>query len=282
MAYYSHSKIQTFFQCKYKYKLSYIDKIKVTIPNTIEAFMGSCVHKALEVLYQDIICKKIESIEELQKNFINFWKKDYTNEILINDKYKKENDYILQGLKYLIDYYQKYHPFQTYNTLSVETKDFINLNEEDKYHIMIDRLSSDNFGNYYVCDYKTSGKIKTKEELKNDFQLSMYSLFIKEKYPQSKKIYLVWYYLAFNEKIVLENNDSDSIIIKRNIIDKISQIKSCNNFETNKSNLCNWCLYKNICPEFNPNKNLIINKNIVPKKIINKNILSKQKSLLEF
>ena len=37
MTTYSHSRLNTFDQCKYKYKLQYIDRIKVEIPTTIEA-----------------------------------------------------------------------------------------------------------------------------------------------------------------------------------------------------------------------------------------------------
>jgi len=48
MTSYSHSRLGTFQQCRYKYKLQYIDKVKVDIPTTIDAFMGALVHKALE------------------------------------------------------------------------------------------------------------------------------------------------------------------------------------------------------------------------------------------
>mgnify|MGYP001609271620 FL=1 len=54
MTSYSHSKLGTFQQCKYKYKLQYIDKIKVDIPDTVETFMGKLVHKVLEKLYKDL------------------------------------------------------------------------------------------------------------------------------------------------------------------------------------------------------------------------------------
>jgi hypothetical protein len=40
---YSHSKLSTFEQCRYKYKLSYLDKIKEDVPSTVEAFMGGLI-----------------------------------------------------------------------------------------------------------------------------------------------------------------------------------------------------------------------------------------------
>ena len=47
MTCYSHSRIGTFEQCKYKFKLQYIDRVKVDVPTTVEAFMGNLVHQTL-------------------------------------------------------------------------------------------------------------------------------------------------------------------------------------------------------------------------------------------
>ena len=65
MTCYSHSRISTFEQCKYKYKLQYIDRVKVDIPTTIECFMGDMVHQALEKLYSMLKFQKTMSIEEV-------------------------------------------------------------------------------------------------------------------------------------------------------------------------------------------------------------------------
>ena len=45
---YSHSRLSTFEQCPYKFKLKYIDNIESEIPQTVEAFLGSRVHETLE------------------------------------------------------------------------------------------------------------------------------------------------------------------------------------------------------------------------------------------
>ena len=67
MAIYSHSKISSFENCPYQYKLKYIDKEKPEIENTIEAFMGDIVHKTLEKLYKDKKFKKRVSKASLIK-----------------------------------------------------------------------------------------------------------------------------------------------------------------------------------------------------------------------
>ena len=47
---YSHSRLSTFEQCPYKYKLKYLDKIETDVPDTIETYLGSRVHETLEKL----------------------------------------------------------------------------------------------------------------------------------------------------------------------------------------------------------------------------------------
>ena len=64
MTCYSHSRISTFEQCRYKYKLQYIDKVKVDVPTTVEAFMGDLVHRTLEKLYNDLKFEKKNSKED--------------------------------------------------------------------------------------------------------------------------------------------------------------------------------------------------------------------------
>ena len=54
MTLYSSSRLNTFKQCKLKYKYQYIEKIKTEIEQTVEAFLGSRVHDCLEKLYKDL------------------------------------------------------------------------------------------------------------------------------------------------------------------------------------------------------------------------------------
>ena len=71
MTTYSHSRLGTFQQCRYKYKLQYIDKIKVEL-ESIEAFMGKRVHETLEKLYKDLKFQKLNSNEELKEQLVMY------------------------------------------------------------------------------------------------------------------------------------------------------------------------------------------------------------------
>ncbi|MFP4403928.1 MAG: RecB family exonuclease [Candidatus Woesearchaeota archaeon] len=263
MGYYSYSKINTFKQCKYKYKLQYIDRVKVKIPTTIEAFMGNIVHKTLEKLYKEKLNNKILSLKETLEIYENLWNQNYTEEILIVKKENSAKYYNELGKKFIIDYYNKYKPFNEMNIIGIETQDKIKLNDGNYWHVRIDKLGHiDN--RYYICDYKTNNYLKTKEEAENDEQLLMYSLFVKERFKDAKEIILKWHMLAFNEEVTTIVNFKKLDKLHNNIINLIKKINLTTKFDYQKSALCKYCVYQEICPSFKEeyfiDKNQKINK----------------------
>ena len=248
MTQYSHSKLGTFQQCKQKYKFQYVDKVKVESKDTIETFLGSLVHKTLEKLYKDLKFQKLNTKEELLNFFKECWNKEFNDKILIVKKdYKKEN-YFEMGIKFISDYYEHYKPFNNLTTLGLETEYRLELDDGNSYHVRMDRLSCDKDGNYYVCDYKTNNQLKPQEELDEDRQLAMYSLWVKNNFNDCKNVKLVWYFLAFDKEMISERNEEQLLNLKLDVQNIIKEIESCNNFLTTISNLCDWCAYKSLCP----------------------------------
>ena len=45
---YSHSKLKCYEQCPQKFKLQYIDKIRIEFKESIELFLGKRVHETLK------------------------------------------------------------------------------------------------------------------------------------------------------------------------------------------------------------------------------------------
>src|SRR3989344_2828349 len=248
---YSHSKISTYEQCPYKYKLSYIDKIKVDIPTTIEAFMGSVVHQALEQLYKDKQYRKRISKATLLKFYRELWERTYSSDILIVKNISAQN-YQKMGEKYLSDYYEKYKPFEEITILGLETQDTLTLPDGNKYHVRIDKFGyKDDI--YYVCDYKTNLSMKNQEEVDADRQLAMYSIWVKDKFKDAKKVILKWHMLAFNKEITSERNEEQLEKLQKEVITQIQEIEEAtkeNDFPTNTTKLCDYCLYKSKCPSF--------------------------------
>lgn len=253
MATYSHSKISTFEKCPYQYKLKYVDKIEPDIPQGIEAFMGSVVHQVLEDLYKKSQAKIIPTKGSLFELYNSLWNEQYDERILIVRKNLAMEDYRKMGMRFIRDHYDKFHPFDQLNIIGLETEDKMTLRDGSEWHIRIDKLCKDKEGNYYVCDYKTNGRMKDKQEADSDRQLAMYSIWVKDKFEDVKSVKLVWHMLAFNEEVMSERTEDQLLKLHEETINKIAKIKKAeenNNFPANVSKLCEWCLYQNICPAY--------------------------------
>jgi putative RecB family exonuclease len=251
MGYYSHSKIASFEQCPYKFKLRYIDKIKPEIEKSIEAHLGTCVHDTLEWIYTEVKEKNISpQIEEMLIYFTEKWKENYNEDIVIVKDLSPE-DYYNKGIKFLIDYHQKYSPFRD-GTLELEKRITLNLGENNEHKItgFIDRLVfNPTTEEYEIHDYKTANTLPTKEKIEEDRQLALYSIAIKESFGNSKKVKLVWHYLAHNTRIESRRTDEQLEQLKKEILTLIKKIETAKDFPRKRSILCKWCEYQNICKE---------------------------------
>ena len=76
----------------------------------------------------------------------------------------------------------------------------------------------------------------------------MYSLWVKQKYPDAKTVQLVWYFLAFDKEMVSERNNEQLLELKKQIENLIKEIEACKQFPTNITSLCNYCPYIQMCP----------------------------------
>ncbi|RJQ15765.1 hypothetical protein C4573_06455 [Candidatus Woesearchaeota archaeon] len=249
MVCYSHSRISTFEQCKYKYKLQYIDKIKVEIPTTIEAFMGDLVHRTLEKLYSELQYQKINTLKTLLNFYNQLWDKEFSEDILIVKKDLTQDNYRKMGEKYLTLYYERNKPFDQMTILGLETEERMTLADGSEYHVRIDKLACKG-DTYYVCDYKTNARMKDQDDVDSDRQLAMYSIWVKDKFRDAKKVILLWHMLAFDKDITSERNNKQLQTLMQDVVDTIEEIKLCKNWPTSTSALCNYCVYKNMCPSF--------------------------------
>lgn len=253
MATYSHSKVSCFENCPYQYKLKYIDKIEIDIPNTIEAFMGGIVHKTLEKIYSD---KKI-GVEVTKNSLLEFykntWDKEYSDKILIVKNHLNSRDYFRRGWSFIFRYFDRYFPFEQLEIIGLETEEKMKLPDGSEWHIRIDKLGKDKDGNYYVCDYKTSSRMKEQYYADTDRQLAMYSIWVKDKFKDAKSVKLIWHMLAFNEEVISERNSIQEKKLHEEVLAQIAKIELAekeNNFPRKLSKLCDYCLYKSLCPEF--------------------------------
>src|SRR3989338_1622986 len=249
-ALYSNSRLSCFEQCPLKFKFAYIDKLETEIEETVESFLGSRVHEALERLYKDLKFQKLNSLKQLLDFFNSEWKKNWNDAIVIvRDEYYEEN-YRKMGEKFIADYYEKYKPFNHTRTIALETEKTVDLNDKYHIHIRIDRLAMKDDTVYEIHDYKTSNRLPTQEDLDDDRQLAIYSYGIKKMYPDAKKVKLVWHFLAFDKEMSSERTPEQLEDLRKEVIELIKKIESEKEFPSNVSTLCDWCEFQSICPEW--------------------------------
>jgi putative RecB family exonuclease len=249
---FSHSKIGTFASCKLQYKFQYIDKIKVEAEDTIETYLGSRVHEALEKLYRDKRFEKTMTLEELLAHYNKIWEENWKDSIIIVKKDYTAENYRKMGERMITDYYKKHKPFDQGRILGLETQDFLALDEEGRYkfHIRIDRLMDMGNGLYEVHDYKTGASLSKQEDLDKDRQLAMYSQWVRQNFKDFKKVRLVWHFLAFDKEMDSYRTEEDLEKLRNEILGQIAEIEATQDFPSSVSRLCDWCLYKPICPEW--------------------------------
>lgn len=245
---FSNSKLSCFEQCPLKFKFHYIDKIETEIETTVEAFLGEKVHETLEKLYKDLKFQKMNSLKELLKFFNEEWKKNWNDAIVIVKNEYSEENYKKMGEKYITDYYNRYKPFDQAKTIGLETKGFVDIGNY-KIHVRIDRLAVDG-DTYEIHDYKTNNSLPTQEKIDHDRQLAIYACGVKKMYPDAKKIRLIWHFLAFDKEMISSRTDEDLEKMKEEVIDVINAILSCKDYSAKESNLCEWCEFRPLCPNF--------------------------------
>lgn len=252
--FYSNSKLSAYETCPLKFKFAYVDKVKVEAGEKIEFFLGSRVHEALEKLYRDVMLGKIPTIDEILAFYNEQWKKEWNDEVEITKDGYAAGDYRKFGANMLREYYVRHQPFERGKILGLENKITVSLDGQKGYFIIgyIDRLVAMPGGVYEIHDYKTSSYLPLQEKLDSDRQLALYALAVMERFPDAKKVDLVWHYLAFDRELrsTRTRKQLDELCLEvSQLISQIEQAIVAGNFPANESKLCGWCDFERICPK---------------------------------
>lgn len=252
MLIYSHSQLETYERCPHKYRILYLERVKAG-RRSIEAFMGSLVHMALEKLYRDLRMSRLPELEELERFFVESWRASYGDDVFIVRGEYGEEDYLNTGLRCLSDYYRRYYPFRGGGRpLWLERKVQIPLRDEEGRQVnfigILDRLDYLESGRYEIHDYKTSQVLPTQETLEGDRQLSLYQLAVEAAFPDAQEVELVWHYLVFDRELRLRRDRESLKEVAAGALRVIREIEEARDFPPRESELCDWCEVQEYCP----------------------------------
>ncbi len=234
----SATSFRTYFQCKRKFYLQNILKIKEhTLSLKPKAYeLGDIIHSILEDYYKDFANDDFSKVEELF------------------NKYKSLNPFLILDLeiwkKKLYDFYLYDKDRLKHRKIIALEKNFECEFEGIKIRGVIDRI--DKYEDMYeVIDYKTSSTLSV-DTLKNyektdDFQLEFYYLAMSEIYKSDK---IEAYYYDLNNTVLIKEIALDKKL--ELLTQKFKELKEISNTEISfskcedKSN-CTYCAYKTIC-----------------------------------
>ncbi len=266
MSRYSVSQIQVYLQCPLKYRYRYIDKVPTPeFVETTDTLLWTLVHESLQNLYNNINIFKTPTKEEFIADYYglrskkeketveNWWEILNHHADLTIDDFKRRWEF------YLSRYYDKHAPFKDLQVISTEKQISFQLDEWINFLGFIDRLDKV-WDTFIINDYKTNKNLPTEEKDQYIEQLTLYWLWIQQKYAKYfKNLKAKLYFLHFDIEDEWEITQDKLAEIKNkylNIIKEIEQNKvqyamwSKKIFEANQSSLCVWCDYQSICPLF--------------------------------
>ena len=247
----SPSRASQFKTCPQQFKYANVDKLKEPT-NEVQA-KGTTVHQALEDLFD--LPQDERSIEKLHTLFRDAWTKVRGTDEHHNlfSSVEEERDWGIDGLKLLNNYMTIEDP-TTFNPL--ERERWVRGSIEDlNLRGILDRMDRNRNGELIIVDYKSGKAPMAKYKEPRFFALKLYALLIKEELGEMPaELKLI--YLKNSTIHTLKINEEDLDHARKEILEIWSNIKKAykeNKFPAVKNNLCDWCYYKPICPEFNEN-----------------------------
>jgi putative RecB family exonuclease len=247
---YSHSRISSYENCPLQYRYRYIDKIKRDVEG-IEAFVGKLVHEILEDLYGDLERARAATAADYQAAFRDLWRRRYSPAVRIVRENMTADDYRALGERCVEDFFKRHHPFDSGEVLGCETRVDFSLDKEGRYRMLgfIDRIDRLAPGVIEIHDYKT-GSLPRNGALKNDRQLTLYEIALRERWSDVREVKHVWHYLAHDKTFVERRAPEDLKRTRLTTIRAIQNIEASTDFPARTSALCSWCEYQTICPEW--------------------------------
>ncbi|MBV4417141.1 AAA family ATPase [Clostridium tyrobutyricum] len=237
MTQFSHSRVECFTNCQYKYKLRYIDKLK-TIPDQAPdnaLYVGTALHKGAEMNVKRAI----------REYFNNYY---VINNLMVNEAIKLE--ILIPKLKDVLTNIDIFA--QEYKVL---TSKFIGF---------LDLITKNEDGTVDIFDFKYSNNIQN--YLESD-QLHVYKYFLEKKGFKVRKLGFIF----IPKTNIRQKQDEDLYKFRKRLIeivkksqiqivevkydsnkvieffDKIINTHEVSEYKKNPTRLCDWCEYKNLC-----------------------------------
>jgi len=240
---YSQSKLNTYRDCPLKYKFAYVDRIKT--PDSIEQFVGSMVHEALQEVV-DVRRKfgKTLGYDDACLIFDRKFDENLKDDIVISKEYLTADDYKVRGHDYIEKFYEIEARREPAEVLSVEKK--VNFEVGPSPMIgYIDRLEKQGKV-YHIIDYKASDYPMKQAKADEDWQLAIYEMAVRDEFPDADDVVLEWFYLGRGVVVQSARTPEQLRDLEGEICSLVTEIENDTDFLPLGKNWCP-CEYEDLC-----------------------------------
>ena len=243
----SPSRISDYQQCPQLYNYRVIQKLPE--PISLDAERGTLVHSILEELMAQPTSDR--TLEFATSRISGHWQSQQETKPELSELVKDQKEWLDRVSALLANYFQLENP-QTFQPTHMEEHLELPTSNSLLLHGYVDRIDIAPTGEVRIVDYKTGKAPKPGYEDKALFQLRFYGLlWFRTNQVVPKLLQLL--YLGDAQTIRSYPSESDLLTTERKAIKVGEEIQISiekNYWPTQKSRLCDWCSFKNICPAF--------------------------------
>lgn len=244
---YSYSKISTYSQCRFKFKLKYLDKNFLFSANIATDF-GSLVHSIEEDIAKAIQAEQPINYIYLKNKFIIESRKlalKYPAEFFSTDKsgrtYQEKMYLYLDSAIYRLERYMKQHP--ELRIIGIEQKFEYDYDGVHSFNGSIDRAFINiETNDIIIQDIKTWAVPAQNSDLKAPLQFAVYTMAAEKLWGVPYNQIRCEYDLPLCD-ITQAAQSEDLVADGRPELDKLFKGIHDNNFRPTVSALCHWCEY---------------------------------------
>lgn len=234
---FSASAIRMYEDCPLKFKYAYV--LRIPTPQKTFFQIGTDVHSVFEQMSRMKMQGQVADISKAKELLDARWDPlGFSSQTLERQEYDR--------MQRMLDFWMGFEQSNLNETVEIEEGFELNL-DGAKFGGFIDRLDKTNDGNYIVIDYKTNKTPYTKNQLKEDVQIALYCMAVKEKYG---KLPVQAGHMYVNPDVaelrLVDVSEEDVAVVAGRVREMVRRITG-EDFEVKGEPNCRFCDYKRIC-----------------------------------